>query len=163
MSPVTATWAPTRFGPFRIELPAALARDLAEHTTEAADGSQSLLLNDAELGQLELTTEPAGGAHRPALRERLSGIMAALKARDVMPEKLRSCPRVAAGVAGEEVALRIQQGANTFGLFTWEGTAELGAEDVRVVLQLSCSGEPLDRKLEMWDHLLDSMTRKATT
>ena len=119
-------------------------------------------MDDADLGELELTIVPVSTGQQ-VLRERLPGIMESLVARGVRLDKLRSRPREAAGMTGEEVAVSVQQGTTTHGIFTWHGTGGGGSADARVVLQLSVSGDALDRKLEMWDHLLDSMTRKATT
>lgn len=163
MTPVDVAWTPMRFGRLLLELPASMAANLAAQTDAlAANDTMSLRVDEAELGQLELTIAPVSTG-RQSLRERLPPISESLAARGVELHKQRSRPRVAAGLNGEEVAVSIQQGTATHGIFIWHGTGQMEGADARVVLQLALTGDSLDRKQQIWDHLLDSLTQETTT
>ena len=157
---MTMDWVPARFGWLRLELPPSMAEKITTPKDVEAGESLTLLLNDLELGRLELTMETASASPRH-LRQQLRGLTESLAARGVELSKLRSRARPAAGLAGEEVAVSTQQGAVTHGIFIWYGAGQLGGIEARVALQLSVSGDALDPKLELWDHLLNSLTHES--
>ena len=129
----------------------------------AADGVATLRLQHARAGVLSITVEPEGGDGASPLLERLDRISADMTARGVDLERVRARQREAASMVGPEVALRVQQGGASHGLALWIGSPrEAAAPASRVVAQLVVQGDGLEPGLDLWDHVLDSISPGGT-
>lgn len=112
----------------------------------------------AEDLKLEVEMNETHEVEKMGVAERLAASLATRFAPGVNVDKLRSLKRVAAGLNGEEMVMRMSaSGEDTQIQFGWEyrGKADSG-EHPEIQITMETSDGNLDEKLKIWDAIIDS-------